>query len=133
MGSKQTVIIKNFYNGGGDLTIEVAMSVISEKTVGGSKIIRLKITRKPDKHSTRLGMFAFLRNTQPGYQSIGFSEVTLIFDSFSEGGKFLSRTFIVFSDVALEKSERKGSDEEITFLAGKKSEEFAVSNVPGTH
>lgn len=132
MGSKQTVIIKNYHNGGGDLTLEVSMSGISEKMVGGMKIIRLKIARKPDKHSTRLGMFAFLRNTQPGYQNIGFSEVTLTFDRFSEAGKFLSRTFIVFMDVAVEKSERNGDEEEITFLAGKKTEEFAISNVPGT-
>ena len=131
MGSKQTVIIKNYHNAGGDLTLEVNMSGISEKVVDGVKVIRLKITRKPDKHSTRLGMFAFLRNTQPGYESLGFSEVTLIFDQTSANGKFLSRTFIVFKDVAVEKSERKGDDEEITFLAGKKSEEFAISNVPG--
>jgi hypothetical protein len=128
---KQTVTIKNYHNAAGDLTLEVSMSGISEKIVGGAKIIRLKIARKPDKHSTRLGMFAFLRNTQPGYQSIGFSEVTLMFDQFSENGKFLSRTFIVFTDVAVEKLERKGDEEEITFLAGKKTEEFAISNVPG--
>jgi hypothetical protein len=132
MGSKQTVIIKNYHNGGGDLKLEVGMSGISEKIVGGVKVIRLKITRQPDKHSTRLGMFAFLRNTQPGYQNIGFSEITLTFDQTSANGKFLSRTFIVFTDVAVEKAERKGDEEEITFLAGKKSEEFAISNVPGT-
>ena len=132
MSSKQTVIIKNYHNGGGDLKIEVNMSGISEKIVAGVKVIRLKITRKPDKHSTRLGMFAFLRNTQPGYQNLGFSEVTLIFDQTSASGKFLSRTFIVFTDVAVEKAERKGDEEEITFLAGKKTEEFAISNVPGT-
>ena len=132
MGFKQTVIIKNYHNGGGDLTLEVGMSGISEKMIGGAKQVRLKITRKPDKHSTRLGMFAFLRNTQPGYQSLGFSEVTLIFDQTSSDGKFLSRTFVVFTDVAVEKAERKGDEEEITFLAGKKSEEFAISNVPGT-
>jgi hypothetical protein len=131
VSSTQTVTIKNYHNAGGDLTFEVSMSGISEKLVGGVKVIRLKITRKPDKHSTRLGMFAFLRNTQPGYQSIGFSEVTLTFDQFSGSGKFLSRTYIVFTNVAVEKFERNGDDEEITFLAGKKSEEFAISNVPG--
>ena len=132
MGFKQTVIIKNYHNGGGDLALEVSMSGISEKLVEGVRVIRLKISRKPDKHSTRLGMFAFLRGTQPGYQSLGFSEVTLIFDQTSANGKFLARTFIVFTDVAVEKSERKGDEEEITFLAGKKSEEFAISNIPGT-
>jgi hypothetical protein len=131
MDCGDSITIEDYHNCGGDLTLEVNMSGVSEKIVGGVKVIRLKITRKPDKHSTRLGMFAFLRNTQPGYQGIGFSEVTLTFDQFSANGKFLSRTYIVFSDVAVEKLERKGDDEEITFLAGKKTEEFAISNVPG--
>ena len=131
MGSKQTVIIKNYHNGGGDLKIEVRQAVISEKNDGSNVVVRLKITRRPDKHSTRLGMFAYLRNNQPDYQSLGFSEVTLIFDRSSESGKFLSRTFIVFSGVAVEKSEKKGSEEEITFIAAKKSGEFAISNIVG--
>src|SRR5207237_3436849 len=113
------------------LTIEVTLSLVSEKMVGGAKVIRLKISRKPDKHSTRLGMFAYLHNTQPGYQSLGFSEITLMFDQHSSDGKFLSRTFIVFSDVFVEKSERKGDEEEITFLAATKTGEFAISNVVG--
>lgn len=131
MGSKQTLIIKNYHNSGGDLNIEVKQAIISEKSDGSSSVVRLKITRKPDKHSTRIGMFAYLRNNQPNYQSLGFSEVTLIFDRFSESGKFVARTYIVFSDVAVEKSEKRGDDEEITFIAAKKSGEFAISNVVG--
>ncbi len=131
MSSKQTVTIKNYHNGGGNLSFEVKQIVISEKSDGSSSIVRLKITRQPDKHSTRLGMFAYLRNNQPNYQSLGFSEVTLIFERYSESGKFLSRTFIVFSDVAVEKSEKRGNEEEITFIAAKKSGEFAISNVVG--
>lgn len=131
MSSRQTLIIKNYHNGGGDLKIEVKMSAISEEQVGGAKIVRLIITRMLDKHSTRLGMFAYLRNNQPNYQSLGFSEVTLIFEQFTESGKFLARTFIVFSGVAVEKIERKGSEEEITFIAAKKSGEFAISNIVG--
>ncbi len=124
---KQTVIIKDYHNGGGDLTLVVKMTAVSEKIVGGQKIVRLKITRKPDKNSTRLGMFAFLRKTQPGYQSIGFSEVTLIFDQHAADGKFLSRTFIVFSQVGVEKLEKKGNVEEITFIAAQKSAEFTIA------
>ncbi len=131
MSSRQILIIKNYHNGGGDLSIAVSQSVISEKSDGSSSVVRLKITRPPDKHSTRLGMFAYLRGNQPNYQSLGFSEVTLIFDRLTESGKFLSRTFIVFSDVAVEKSEKKGSEEEITFIAAKKSGEFAISNIVG--
>lgn len=128
MSSKQTVTIKNYYNSGGDLKIDIKAAVISEKSDGSSSIVRLKITRQPDKHSTRLGMFAFIRNTQTGYQSLGFPEVVLIFDRYSADGKFLSRTFIVFTDVAVEKSIKKGDDEEITFVAAKKSGEFLTSN-----
>lgn len=131
MSSRQTVIIKNHHNAGGDLSIVVRQSVISEKSDGSNSVVRLKITREPDKHSTRLGMFAYLRNNQPNYQSLGFSEVTLIFEQFTESGKFLSRTFIVFSGVAVEKIEKRGSEEEITFIANKKSGEFAISNVVG--
>jgi len=131
MSSKQTLIIKDYHNRGGDLKFEVKQAIISEKSDGSSSIVRLKITRKNDKHSTRLGMFAYLRNNQPGYQSLGFSEVTLIFERFSESGKFLSRTYIVFSDVAVEKNEKRGDDDEVTFIAAKKSGEFAISNIVG--
>jgi len=78
------------------LKFEVNISTISERVIAGEKIIKLKVARKPDKNSTRFGMFVFLRNSQPGYKSLGFSEVTLIFDRHAENGKFLSRTFIVF-------------------------------------
>ncbi len=132
MSSKFTLTIKDYHNGGGDLTFQINGAIISEKKVGGVDIIKLKIVRKPDKHSTRLGMFAYLRNTQPGYQSLGFSDVTLIFDRFAADGKFLSRTITVFSDVGVESSIRRGDDEEITFVAGKKSADFAISAVVGT-
>lgn len=131
MSSKQTLIIKDYHNGGGDLKFEVKQAIISEKSDGSSSVVRLKIIRKHDKHSTRLGMFAYLRNNQPNYQSLGFSEVTLIFERFSESGKFLSRTYIVFSGVAVEKNEPRGDDDEVTFIAAKKSGEFAISNVVG--
>jgi hypothetical protein len=131
MSSKLTVTIKDYHNGGGDLTIEVIEAVTSERKVGGVDVIKLRVTRKPDKHSTRLGMFAYIRNTQPGYKSLGFSEVTLIFDRFANDGKFLSRTITVFSGVAVESSMRRGENEEITFAVGKKSGEFAISTVVG--
>ncbi len=129
MSAKHTITIKDYHNGGGDLKIEVIESAISEKIVGTVKVIRFKIIRKPDKYSSRLGMFAFIRNTQPGYQSLGFSQVTLTFDRYSAAGKFLSRTYIDFFDVAVESFVPKGDEEEITFIAAKKSGEFAISNV----
>jgi len=128
--SKHTITIKDYFNAGGDLKLEVKDSVISEKPVGSVRVIKLKVTRKPDKHSTRLGMFAYLRNTQSGYQSLGFSQVTLTFDSYSAEGKFLSRTLVDFFDVAVESSVKKGDEEEITFIAARKSDEVAISKVP---
>ncbi len=131
MSGKLSLTIKDYHNGGGDLTIPVSEAVTSERKVGGVDLIKLKIVRKPDKNSTRLGMFAYIRNTQPGYQSLGFSEVSLIFDRFADNGKFLSRTITVFFDVAVESALKRGDDEEITFIAGKKSDDFAISNVFG--
>lgn len=133
MSSKQTITIKDFQNGGGNLTVEIKSAIISEKSVDSTKIIKIKITRQPDKHSTRFGMFAFLRNTQPGYQTTGFSEATLTFDRYSATGKFLSRSFIVFYGVAVENVRQIGNDEEeITFVAAQKAGEFVTANLVGT-
>lgn len=104
-------------------------AVISEKVVKGAKIIRLKVTRKPDQHSSRLGMFAFLRNTQRGYQNLGFTQITLTFDRFNDDGDFVAGTMIDFFSVAVESLNAKGSDEELTFIAASKSGEFTISNV----
>ena len=128
MSSKQTVTIKDYHNGGGDLNIEVKMSVISEKMVGLAKVVGLKITRQPDKHSMRLGMFAHIRNTQAGYQSLGFAQLTLTFETYS-AGKLLTRYLTYFYDVAVTSVMRVGDEEEITFIARKKSPTMATSNI----
>lgn len=99
--------------------MDISMSLTSEKIVNSVKIIKLKITRKPDQNSSRLGIFAFIRHTKPGYQSLGVSQVTTAFDRYSAEGKFLSRTFNAFFDVAVESLIPKGSEEKITFIAGK--------------
>ena len=130
MSDRHTIIIKDYFNAGGDLKLEVKDSIVSEKPVGAVKVIRLRISRKPDKYSSRLGMFAYVRNTQPGYQSLGFPQVTLTFDRYSADDKFISRILIYFFDVAVESSVKKGDEEEITFIAGRKSDDFAISKVP---
>ncbi|MEP6904260.1 MAG: hypothetical protein ABJA66_21255 [Actinomycetota bacterium] len=131
MSGKLTLTIKDYHNGGGDLTIPIIEALTSEKKVGGVAVIKLRIVRKPDKHSSRLGMFAYIRNTQPGYQNLGFSEISLIFDRFADDGKFLSRTITVYSGVAVESSMKRGEEEEIIFTAGKKSDDLAISNIFG--
>jgi len=131
MSGKLSLIIRDYHNGGGDLTLPVSVAATSEKKVGGVDVITLTILRNPDKHSTRLGMFAYLRKNRAGYQSLGFSDVTLVFDRFDDRGKFLSRTFTVFTDVGVESVLKRGDEEEVVFIAGKKSEEFAISAVFG--
>lgn len=132
MSSKLTVTITNYHNRGGDLEFEIKGAVTSEKVVRGVRIIRLKVTRKPDQHSSRLGMFAFLRNTQPGYQSLGFSQITLTFDRFTDDGDYVSSTMTDFFNVAIENVNAIGTDEELTFIAGSKLGEFTISNIVAT-
>jgi hypothetical protein len=131
MSGKLSLTIKDYHNGGGDLTFEVSVAATSVKTVSGGDLITLKVLRKPDKHSTRLGMFAYLRKNRPGYQNLGFSGMTLIFDRFSGSGKFLSRTITVFSDIGVESVLMRGDEEEIIFIAGYKSADLAISAVVG--
>jgi|GEM_PF-3125059 len=129
MSSKLSLTIKDYHNGGGDLDMKITSAITSEKIVGKVRIIKLTITRKPDQNSSRLGMFAFLRRTQKGYQSLGFSQVTLTFDRYSADGKFLSSAMIDFFDVFVDSVMGKSDEEEIVFLARRKSGEFTISNV----
>lgn len=124
-----TLVIKNYHNGGEDFTLDLKTAVTSEKTAGSVKFCQLIVKRKPDKHSTRLGMFAFIRNTQPGYQSLGFSQMILTFDMRSADGKFLARHVNYFYDVAVKNVVGIGNKEEITFIARDKSPDMAVSNI----
>ncbi len=125
MSSELSLTIKDYHNGGGDLKMKILSAITSEKMVGSAQVIRLIITRKPDQHSSRLGMFAFVRR-RPGYQSLGFTEMTLTFDRFSDDGKFLSRTVVVFFGVGIESVTGEGDEEKITFVANRKSNEFHI-------
>ncbi len=130
MGSNLTLTIKNYHNGGGDLQLKITSSATSEKVLSGQKIIKLIVTRKPDQYSSRLGMFAFLRNNQPGYQSLGFPQATIAMERFSDSdGKFISTTLIDYFDVYVDKVASKGAEEEITFRVRSKSLEFTISKV----
>jgi hypothetical protein len=63
MGTKNKVIITDYHNGGGDLEFDISEGFILQvsSSNGTVKSARLTVLRKPDKHSTRLGMFAYLR------------------------------------------------------------------------
>lgn len=125
MSSKFSITIKDYHNGGGDLKLPITSAQYSE-SAANSGPIKLIITRKPDQHSSRLGMFAFLRNTQPGYQSIGFSQLTLTFEKRDDADVFLSLATNVYFDVGVESAKPDGSEERITFVARKKTAEFRI-------
>ncbi|MEP6923672.1 MAG: hypothetical protein ABI954_04335, partial [Pyrinomonadaceae bacterium] len=114
--------------GTGNLKIQVRESVASKKTIGSVKVVTLQITRKPDKHSSRLAMMAHLRRTENGYQNLGFPEATLTFDTYTANGKFVSRSLVDFIGISVESYARKGNEEIITFIA-ESSSEFAISNI----
>jgi hypothetical protein len=111
--SKNTLTIKKYWNSGGDLETEVLSFVVQERVKDGMRTVRLTVARKPDKHSNRLNMFAQLRS-----RGLGFSEVVLTRDTYSDGGQFVSRVMYVFPQVAVEGYFWRGDHEEITFVGG---------------
>ena len=123
MGCGTSITIKNYHNGGGDLTLETRGVQYSEMASNGGRV-QLIIYRKPDQHSSRLGMFAFLRNTQPGYQSLGFPQLTLIHVSCNEAGAVRWMSTNVYFDVFVESAKPFGTEEVITFVARNKTAEF---------
>lgn len=120
-----SITIKDYHNGGGDLTLKLTGIQYSEGASNSGRI-RLIVYRKPDQYSSRLGMFAFLRNTQPGYQSLGFSQVTLNQAQCNEAGAVLSMSTNVYFDVAVENSKPFGAEEMLIFVARRKTAEFRI-------
>jgi len=118
-----SLTIKDYHNGGGDLTLKLTGAQYSEQA---SSPVKLIVYRKPDKHSSRLGMFAYLRNNQPGYQSIGFFEMTLSFIKCTEAGAILSIATNVYFDIGVESVKPDGTEEKIVFVARRKTAEFRV-------
>lgn len=129
MGTRNILTIQDYHNGGGDLVFDVGEGFMLQLsgTKDTVKSARLTITRKPDKHSTRLGMFAYLR-TQPGYQSLGFPYIYLTRDTYSDDGKFVSRVVYIFPNVTVDSILMRGDREEITFICGGFSE-MSISKV----
>ncbi len=126
--TKNTLTIKEYWNNGQDLEIEVGIGFVLLDSVKNSvRITRLIVSRKPDKYSSRLGMFAYLHK-QNGYQSLGFPEVVLTRDKYSDGGKFISRVMYGFPNVAIESLFMRGDKEEITFICSGFNQ-MEISNV----
>lgn len=120
-----SITIKDYHNGGGDLTLKITGAQYSAPAAN-SEQIQLVVFRKPDQYSSRLGMFAFLRNTQPGYRSLGFPEITLNFIKCNDAGTFLSITTNVYFGVAVESVKPFGTEEMLTFVANRKTAEFQM-------
>lgn len=119
-----SITIKDYHNGGGDLMLKLTGAQYSSQAANSGRI-KLIIYRKPDQHSSRLGMFAFLR-TQPGYQSLGFSQVMLSSTQCDDAGAVLSLAINVYFDVAVESAKPFGNEEVITFIAHSKTAEFRI-------
>jgi hypothetical protein len=127
--SKLTLTIKGFLGAGTvDWSTEVRAAILSERPVRAVKLIRLKVLRKPDKYSTRFSVLAALYQ-RDGYQSLGFTEATVAFDTFAADGKLVARTLQTFTNVWVESYDRGDDEETIVFIAGKVAES-AVSKIP---
>jgi hypothetical protein len=112
--TKHTLTIKKYWNGGGDLELEVGAGFLLQVSSINNKVksARLAVKREPDKHSSRLNMFAQLRN-----RGLGFFEVYLTRDTYSDSGQFISRVVYGFYDVGVDSVLMRGDKEEITFIS----------------
>ena len=121
--SKNTLTIKDWI-GTKNLTLEVSEGyAIVSRSLNGKQSNKLSISRKSDKHSSRIGLFAYLRNNQPGYETMGFPEIILTIDTHADNGQFLSRRTIVFSPVGVDSlTPDNKTDETIVFAFGAMSE-----------
>ncbi len=127
--SKATLTIKEWI-GTKSLTLEVSEGyAIVSRSLNGKQSNKLSVSRKSDKHSSRIGMFAYLRNNQPGYETMGFPEIILTIDKYADDGQFLSRKMIVFSPVGVDslKPDNK-TDETVVFAFGSMSEMTVSKN-----
>lgn len=129
MSSKLTLTIKDFPVRGGNIRFKISSANIGQKLVGSTWIPKLIISRNPDSYSSRLWMMAILKYTKPGSPDSSLSQLTITQDKFDNYGNFISGTTIDFFDAVVETAKPKGREEEITFLADRKSGEFTISNI----
>jgi hypothetical protein len=105
-----------------DVTVEWLASQGGDRpTAGGG--FKLKITRRSDNRSSRLGMMAEL-NKRNNTLAWGFTQITQIFEHPSiDNNRLLLRTITVYTSVAVADYRPLGTnEEEITFIANKRSE-----------
>lgn len=129
MSSKLTLKIKDFPVRGGSITFKISSANIGQKLVGSAWIPKLTVTRKPDSYSPRLWMMATLKYTKPDSPDSSLQQLTITQDKYDTNGNFISGTTIDFFDAVVDKARIMGREEEITFLADRKSGEFMISNI----
>ena len=120
---KNTLTIKKWY---GEESLELEVSggyMIVSRSIGGKQSNKLTVSRKSDKHSTRIGMMAYLRRSKPGYETMGFPEIILTIDKYADDGQFISRRVRIFSPVGVDSlTPNNKTDETIEFAFGSMSE-----------
>lgn len=130
---KNTLTIKDWI-GSDSLTLDVGLGYgIISRTKGAKQINTLTVTRKSDKHSTRIGLMAHLRRNEPGYQTLGFPEIILMMDRYADNGQFLSRTMMIFSRVGVDSLTAGTNNEEAIVFAFGEMSEMTVSKTGVTY
>lgn len=129
MSSKLTLTIKDFPVRGGNFTFQINSATIGQRLVNSVSLPTLRIIRNTKAYSIHFFMMAQLSRLNPQAPNASLTQITLIFDQFDANGKFINGTTTDFFDVVVETIKPKGSEEEITFLADRKSGEFTISNI----
>ncbi len=129
MSGKLTLTIKDFPVRWASIRFKIGSAIIGQKFVGSTQVPKLIITRQPDSYSVRLWMMATAKYINPNSAESSLTQLTVTHDQFDANGKFISGTMIDFFDVIVDTAKMKGGEEEITFLADRKSGEFSISNI----
>lgn len=129
MSSKLTLTIKDFPVRRASLKFKITSANIGQKFVGSTPFPKLIVTRQPDSYSSRLWVMAVAKYIKPNSAESTLTQLTVTQDQFDDNGKFISGTTIDFFDVIVDTAKMKGGEEEIIFLADRKSGEFTISNI----
>lgn len=122
MGSRRTLIIKDWLGTGkGDLKLEIVDFEIQRLSYGNNVFDRVTVRRKPDQHSSRIGMMASL-NKRRGKLSWGFVGMKIKVKDFSNNGAVSTRREYNFSGSAVENSSVANGLEVITLLTNQTGE-----------
>lgn len=129
MSSKLTLTVKDFPIRGGSITFKITSAGIGQKFVNSVRVPKLTITRNTKAYSIHFFMMAQLRRLNPQDPNATLPQITVTFDSYNANGKFISGTTTDFFDVVVENVKPNSNEEEIIFLADRKSGDFTISNI----